>query len=69
VGDVTNTAARLTARAAAGEAIVDAGTRTAAPGFSFSSGDLVTLKGKAAPLQVFRLTLDTEVLRDGVERR
>jgi len=69
VGDVTNTAARLTARAAAGEAIVDAQTRTAATGFSFSSGDLVTLKGKSAPLQVFRLALDPAVLRDGVERR
>jgi adenylate cyclase len=59
VGDVTNTAARLTARAAAGEAIVDAATRAAATAFSFSSGELVTLKGKASPVEIYRLTHDS----------
>jgi adenylate cyclase len=55
VGDVTNTAARLTARAAAGEAIVDAATRAAATAFSFSSGEFVALKGKSGPVEIFRL--------------
>lgn len=67
VGDVTNTAARLTARAAAGEAIVDAATRAAATEFRFSSGDIVTLKGKSAPMTMYRLVLDAARVDTGVE--
>jgi adenylate cyclase len=67
VGEVTNTAARLTARAAAGEAIVDAATRAAAIGVSFIGGELVTLKGMSAPVQTYRLALDKEV-DSGVEQ-
>src|SRR5438132_13873791 len=59
VGEITNTAARLTARAAAGEAIVDAATRAAATEFSFNSGDIVTLEGRSAPVQTYRLAPDT----------
>ena len=59
VGDVTNTAARLTARAAAGEAIVDAATRAAATAFSFSGSEFVMLKGKASPVEIYRLTHDS----------
>jgi adenylate cyclase len=58
VGDVTNTAARLTARAAAGEAIVDAATRAAATAFSFSSSEFVMLKGKSAPVEIYRLRFE-----------
>jgi len=55
VGEITNTAARLTARAAAGEVIVDATTRDAAAKFSFTNGGLVALKGMSAPVQIYRL--------------
>jgi adenylate cyclase len=58
VGDVTNTAARLTARAAAGEALVDAATRAAATAFAFSSSESVMLKGKSAPVEIYRLVVD-----------
>ena len=67
VGEVTNTAARLTARADAGEAIVDAATRAAAQEFSFVSGDIVTLQGRSAPVQTFRLAFDAAVVSGGVE--
>jgi class 3 adenylate cyclase len=63
VGEVTNTAARLTARAAAGEVIVDAATRAGAMELPFTSGDLVTLKGMSAPVQTYRLVLDAAVDR------
>src|SRR2546423_13199068 len=56
VGEVTNTAARLTARASAGEAIVDASTRAAAADVSFNNGDVVTLEGRTAPVQTYRLS-------------
>jgi adenylate cyclase len=69
VGDVTNTAARLTARAAAGEAIVDAATRAATPTFSFSAGEAVMLKGKSAPVQIYRLALEPAVVNNGDGRR
>ena len=67
VGEVTNTAARLTARATAGEAIVDAATRAAAAEFSFNNGDVVTLEGRSAPIQTYRLAPDAEVVDSGVE--
>jgi adenylate cyclase len=66
VGEVTNTAARLTARATPGEAIVDAATRAAAAEFSFNSGDVVTLEGRSAPVQSYRLA-PYDVPSNGVE--
>jgi adenylate cyclase len=68
VGEITNTAARLTARAAAGEAIVDAATRAAAAEFSFIGGDLVTLKGMSTPVQTYRLAAEAAI-DGGVEER
>lgn len=67
VGEITNTAARLTARANAGEAIVDAATRAGAPEFSFLSGDVVTLAGRSAPVQTYRLAFDAALVSSGVE--
>jgi adenylate cyclase len=67
VGEITNTAARLTARADAGEAIVDAATRTAARDFSYVSGDIVTLLGRSAPVETYRLSFDAAVVSGGVE--
>ena len=67
VGEITNTAARLTARADAGEAIVDAATRAAATEFSFLSGDVVTLAGRSAPVQTYRLAFDAALVSSGVE--
>ena len=58
VGDVTNTAARLTARAGVGEVLVDEATRAAVPEFPFISADQVTLKGRSTPVQTFRLALE-----------
>jgi adenylate cyclase len=67
VGEVTNTVARLTARADAGEAIVDDATRAAAQEFSFVSGDLVSLQGRSAPVQTYRLALDSTVVSSAGE--
>jgi CRP-like cAMP-binding protein/class 3 adenylate cyclase len=67
VGEVTNTAARLTARATAGEAIVDAATRAAAGEFSFNNGDVVTVEGRSAPIQTYRLAADAAIVDSGVE--
>src|SRR5437762_3713191 len=53
VGDVTNTAARLTARAAAGEAIVDAATRAAAQELSYVSGHIVTLQVRSFAVESY----------------
>lgn len=55
VGDVTNLAARLTARAAAGEAIVDSATREASPEFEFGDVEIVDLKNISAPVKTYRL--------------
>jgi adenylate cyclase len=65
VGEVTNTAARLTARALAGETVVDAATRAAAIEFSFIRGEIVTLKGMSAPVQTYRLDPDATVVSTG----
>jgi CRP-like cAMP-binding protein/class 3 adenylate cyclase len=67
VGEVTNTASRLTARASPGEALVDAATRAAASEFTFHSGDVVTLEGRSAPIQTYRLAADSEVVDGSVE--
>jgi adenylate cyclase len=61
VGDVTNSAAGLTSRAAAGETLVDAATRAAAADFSFDSGETVSLKGTAVSIETWRLALATAV--------
>ena len=66
VGDVTNSAAGLTARAAAGEALVDAATRAGAPEFPFDIGDTISFKGASAPVDTYRLQLETAVT-GGVE--
>ena len=67
VGEITNTAARLTARATSGEAIVDAATCAAAMDFSFLSGDVVTLEGRSAPIQTHRLSLDPALVSSDIE--
>jgi adenylate cyclase len=67
VGEVTNTAARLTARATVGEVVVDAATRASAMEFFFNAGDIVTLKGMSSPVQTYRLALDAPVVSSGVE--
>lgn len=56
VGEVTNTAAGLTTRAAAGEVLVDAATHAAVPQFSFAGGDTIMLKGTGQPVDTYRLT-------------
>jgi adenylate cyclase len=56
VGHVTNTAARLTAVAHNGEIIVDAPTYDAvAPAYPDAERQRLTLKGKHAPVDVFRI--------------
>jgi adenylate cyclase len=56
LGDVTNTAARLTARADSGEVLVDAETyEAAADVFPGAEREELELKGKSAPVAVFRL--------------
>ena len=67
VGEVTNTVARLAVRAAAGEAIVDAATRAAAQEFSFVSGDILSIQGRSASVQTYRLALDAAVVGNGIE--
>ena len=67
VGEITNTAARLTARATSGEAIVDAATRKAAMDSSFFSGDIVSLEGRIAPVQTYRLSPDAALVSSGID--
>ena len=67
VGEVTNTAARLTGRAGPGEAIVDAATRATATEFSFNKGDIVTLEGRSAPVETYRLSFHAAVVESGVD--
>jgi adenylate cyclase len=67
VGEVTNTATRLTARAVSGEAIVDAATRAVATEFSFNTGDVVAVDGRLAPLQTYRLSFSAAVVDSGVD--
>jgi adenylate cyclase len=56
VGDVTNTAARLTSVARDGEIIVDASTYEAvAEAYPDASSQELTLKGKRTPVQIFRI--------------
>jgi adenylate cyclase len=56
VGDVTNTAARLTSVARDGEIIIDAPTYQAvAPAYPDAAREQLTLKGKRAPVKVFRI--------------
>jgi adenylate cyclase len=56
VGDVTNTAARLTSVARDGEIIVDASTHEAvAAAYPDAERQHLNLKGKRAPVEVFRI--------------
>jgi adenylate cyclase len=56
VGDVTNTAARLTSVARDGEIIIDAPTYDAvARAYPDAERQQLTLKGKRAPIDVFRI--------------
>ena len=56
VGDVTNTAARLTAKAAAGELLVDAATYEAVAGrHPEAERRTLELKGKAEPVEAYVL--------------
>ena len=67
VGEVTNTAARLTSRATPGEAIVDSATRAAASEYFFNSGDVLTLESRSAPVQTYRLSSSTAMVDESVE--
>jgi len=56
LGDVTNTAARLTAQAAAGEIVIDAMTYQAVAGdYPDAERRELDLKGKAAPVEAFAI--------------
>ncbi len=58
IGDVTNTAARLTSTAQPGEIVVDAATHTAvADDYPSAERELLSLKGKGAAVEAFRLRL------------
>jgi hypothetical protein len=55
-GDAVNTAARLQSAAGAGETLVSAATLQLTEGeFAFAAAGTLALKGKAEPLQVYRL--------------
>ena len=56
IGDVTNTAARLTSAAQAGEILMDAATHSeVVRDYSDAKRELLQLKGKEAGVEVFRL--------------
>jgi len=58
IGDVTNTAARLTSTAQAGEIVLDAATHEAvADDYPAAERELLSLKGKGAAVEAFRLRL------------
>jgi adenylate cyclase len=58
IGDVTNTAARLTSTAQAGEIVLDAATHeTVAADYPAAERELLSLKGKGAAVEAFRLRL------------
>jgi adenylate cyclase len=58
IGDVTNTAARLTSAAKAGEIVVDAATHADVLGdYPVAEKELLSLKGKEAAVEAFRLRL------------
>ncbi|HYK98449.1 MAG TPA: cyclic nucleotide-binding domain-containing protein [Candidatus Acidoferrales bacterium] len=67
VGEVTNTAARLTSRATPGEVIVDSATRAAAAEFAFNNGDVVTLEARSAPIQTYRVASNVAAVDGSVE--
>ena len=59
IGDVTNTAARLTSAAKAGEILMDAATHTAvADDYPAAERELLNFKGKAVGVEAFRLRLN-----------
>ena len=55
IGDVTNTAARLTSVAQAGEIVLDADTHYAVADNFRGERELLSLKGKEATVEAFRL--------------
>jgi adenylate cyclase len=55
IGDVTNTAARLTSVAQRGEIVLDAATHAAVADDYRAERELLTLKGKGAAVEAFRL--------------
>jgi adenylate cyclase len=58
LGDVTNTSARLTAQAGAGELLVDAETYAAvAEDYPAAERRELELKGKSAPVETFRIAV------------
>jgi adenylate cyclase len=58
IGDVTNTAARLTSAAQAGEILLDAATHAAVvEDYPAAERELLELKGKEAAVEAFRLRL------------
>jgi adenylate cyclase len=68
LGDVTNTAARLTAQAAAGEVLVDTTTYEAvAKSYPGAAGRELELKGKAAPVKAFVIPGEDGKLRSPTE--
>ena len=68
LGDVTNTAARLTAQAAPGDVLVDAETYAAvAPSYPLASRRELELKGKAAPVEAYVIRAPNGTLRATTE--
>ena len=58
IGDVTNTAARLTAVAQPGEIVLDAATHASvADEYPAAEREVLSLKGKGAAVEAFRLRL------------
>lgn len=58
LGDETNTAARLQAAAAGGEILISAGTyATVVDAYPHAERIVLSLKGKAAPVEAFRITV------------
>jgi len=55
IGDAVNVAARIEARAPAGAVAMGPGTKALLPGATTESLGLLELKGKAEPLEAFRL--------------
>jgi adenylate cyclase len=65
IGDVTNTCARLSSKAAAGEILVDAATyRDVADHYPQAEGRMLELKGKSAPVEAYAIPGPAEAVTD-----
>lgn len=64
VGEVPNAAERLSARAGAGDVMVDSATCSAAHRFTFASADPIVLSAKTAAVNTFRLLAPPDIVGD-----